>query len=287
MKDVCIIGYGPAGVTAALYLKKIGYDITLFGKDSGMLTSHDMIENYYGFPQKISGTEMMKKGLEQAENENIDILHETVLDIIPELNSFIIKTENHTYQTKCVVLATGKKRIELNVPGFLKFRGKGVHLCATCDAFFYRNNPIALVGHGSYMLSELSFLENFTKDITIFTQDKTYKHVTYQVVYDPVVSIDGTSRASSIKTTKNTYSVSGVFVALGFPTSLELAEKMGIITEKGNIFVDKDMQTNVGGIFACGDITGGKLQIAKAVYEGMLAADGIHKYLKQQKNNLS
>lgn len=205
------------------------------------------------------------------------------------LRIFSILTKQETYETKTVLLATGKNRQNLAIPGYKKLYGKGISLCATCDGFFYRKKKIAIIGCGAYMRHELEYLSRMTDDITIFTHGNQIEdNYDYPVIHDKIISFGGDQKIEFIQTEKETYPMQGVFIALGAPSSIEFANQLGLIIEKGNLKVDAHYETNVPGVFAAGDIIGGKLQIAKAVNDGMEVADSIYSYIKRQtiKNGL-
>lgn len=280
MRDSIIIGAGPAGISASLYLNNLNKDILVIGKDYGQLTKNDIVDNFYGqFP--IPGNELIRKGIEQAKNLGITVIMDSVLSVTKDGNIFTVLTTNNTYQAKTVVLTTGKPRLPLSVPGYRVFKGKGIHLCATCDGFFYRKKKIAIVGSGPYMEQELSVLENYTDDITIFTENVAYEHPKYKVITEKIKSFSGDKRLNQIHTKENTYDTQGVFVAIGFPSASELALKLGVITEHTNILVNDLMETNIEGLFAGGDCIGGKLQIPKAIYDGLKISSGVNTYLRK------
>ncbi len=282
MRDSIIIGSGPAGISAALYLNNLNKDVLVIGKDYGQLTKNDIIDNFYGqFP--INGQDLIKKGIDQAKNLGIPVIMDSVLNVVKVDDYFIVTTIKETFEAKTVVLTTGKPRLPLSVPGYRIFKGKGIHLCATCDGFFYRKKKVAIVGSGPYMEQELSVLENYTDDITIFSENVLYEHPKYKVITERIKSFSGDKRLSHIHTKENTYETQGVFVAIGFPTASELALKLGVITEHTNILVDEHMETNIEGIFAGGDCIGGKLQIAKAIHDGLKISSGVNTYLKKLK----
>jgi len=166
--------------------------------------------------------------------------------------------------------------------GFTQFRGKGISMCATCDGFFYRRKKVAVIGCGAYMLHELEYLKKMTKDVTIFTDGHDVDAVVdVPVVKGKITKFVGDGKLTHIETTEGSYEVDGAFIALGTPSSVEFASQLGVIIEKNNLVVDANYMTNIPGLFAAGDIIGGKLQIAKAVYDGMNAADAIYSYLKK------
>ena len=281
MNPIIIIGNGPAGVSAAIHLKRLNHEVIVISKPHTTLGAHDYIENYYGFSNPISGPDLIESGIKQAQNIGVSFIDDTIINITSSNGDFKLEGLSATYHTTLVILATGKKRNELKIPGYQEFRGRGVHLCAACDGFFYRNKKIALIGYGPYFQSELNILKTATKDILLFTKDKL--DTSFTTIADDVVRIDGDTRVRSISTHQGSYEVAGVFLALGVPSSLELATKLGIVTEKNNIIVDENFETNISHIFAVGDAIGGKLQIPKAVYDGMMVASIIHQRLACEK----
>jgi len=284
MKKVIIIGYGPAGISAAIYLKRAGVDPLVLGKDLGALDGYsDLIENYYGTGRPISGKNLIENGINQAKLLDIEVITQPVISLKQEDAHFIVVTPNQTYEAKAVLLATGKTRQTMNRPGFKTFQGKGISMCATCDGYFYRRKKLALVGCGAYMMHELEYLSRITDDITIFTDGRALEYeVKYPVVTQKIKSFMGADKISHIETEQHTYDVQGVFIALGTPSSLDFAKQLGVIIEKNNLVVDQTYQTNIEGLFAAGDIIGGKLQIAKAVYDGMNVADSIYKHISKK-----
>ncbi len=143
--DVIIIGKGPAGITASIYLKRANHKVLIIGKDGGALEKTKAIDNYYGFANTISGKELLQQGLEQAKRLEIPVETDEVLSIGKEEN-FVVETRNNTYQARTVILATGTSRNTPKIKGIKELEGKGVSYCAICDAFFYRNKPVAVLG---------------------------------------------------------------------------------------------------------------------------------------------
>ncbi len=286
MKDVIIIGYGPAGIQAAIYLKRQGINPFVIGKDLGALEGYDdLVENFYGLVRPIDGKELIRNGIEQAKHLGIDIVTDSVISLKTIDQTFEIITPTTTYQSKTVLLATGKQRRTMKRRGFSEFRGKGISMCATCDGFFYRRKKIGIIGCGPYMLHELEYLKKMTSDITVFTDGHALNmEIDVPVVYDKITRFTGTDRISFIETANQSYEIQGVFIALGTPSSVDFASQLGVIIEKNNLVVDKNYMTNIPGLFAAGDIIGGKLQIVKAVYDGMNAADAIYNYLNPKKS---
>lgn len=285
MNQVIIIGKGPAGISAAIYLKRAGIDPIVIGKDLGALGDYkSTIENYYGFDQPIDGKKLIEDGIKQASFLGIQIIDEAVISIKDNIDHFSVITKTSNLQSETVLLATGKTRENLSIPGYRKFKGKGISMCATCDGYFYRKKKIGIVGCGHYMKHELEYLSRMTKDITVFTHgNELDEDLGFPIIKEPILEFGGIDKISYVKTKNGTHEVDGLFIALGAPSSIEFANQLGLIVEKGNLIINQEYQTNVPGIFAAGDITGGKLQIAKAVYDGMEVADYIYKYLKFKK----
>jgi thioredoxin reductase (NADPH) len=286
MKDVIIVGVGPAGISAAIYLKRAGMNPLVIGQDFGTLKSYPgKIENYYGFENPIAGETLIENGIKQAKNLNIDILMDSVISLDRFDDHFTIQTINSKFSSKIIILATGKKRLSLSIPGFNQFKGKGISFCATCDGYFFRRKKIAIIGCGPYMINELSYLSQINKDITVFTNGhKLSEDVEFPVITQKIVKFLGSNKLSHIETDDgNHYEVQGAFVAIGTPSSIDFATKLGVVIENNNIVVNQNYQTNVDGLFAIGDVIGGKLQIAKAVYDGMMVADNINQYIKKDK----
>lgn len=275
MKDVIIIGKGPAGISAAIYLKRAGLDVLVIGKDYGALTSADKINNYYGFEHIISGKELVESGIKQAENLGIEILNQEVVGITKN-ERFEVKTPDSTYESNLVLLATGKKRSEIKIPGFGRLKGKGISFCAVCDGFFFRGKKLALIGSGDYAAAELEELKRFTEDITVFTNQMPITTRNFNtdtgIVTDKILSIDGEDRVEKIVTEGGEYPVDGVFVAIGTASAADFATKIGVMTDKDRIIVDQNYMTNLEGLYAAGDAIGGLSQIAKAVADGALAS---------------
>lgn len=283
MKDIIIIGIGPAGISAAIYLKRAGLNPVVIGQDFGALSDYpEKVENYYGFGEPILGEDLIKAGINQAKRLDVEIIRDSVIALDQVDDYFKVKTVHHKFQSKTVVLATGKKRQTLSIPGFNKFKGKGISLCAACDGYFFRRKKIAVIGCGPYMAHELDVLKDINQDITVFTHGSPLlESVDFPVVTSKITKFLGADKLEGIETEDgNTYNLSGVFVAIGAPSSIDFATKLGVVVEKNSLLVDYRYQTNVPGLFAIGDVIGGKLQIAKAVYDGMMVADHIKAFLK-------
>ncbi len=282
--DAIIIGKGPAAMSAAIYLARAGYSVVAFGKDGGALERAEKIDNFYGFPESVSGPDLVSLGIKQAERVGASVRTEEIVGLSFE-DSFVVKSNLAEYRAKTVLIATGKHRHALKVPGFEELRGRGISFCATCDGFFYRGKPIAVVGTGDYAASELGELTRFTKDIVLFTDGKPVTAsfpVDVRRVASPVARFEGDERLEAVVTADGgRYPVAGAFIAIGTAGATDFAAKIGVTLEGDNITVDEGFMTNLPGLFAAGDCIGGYLQVSKAVSDGAHAAKSMVAFLKK------
>lgn len=278
--DVIIIGNGPAGISASLYTKRANLKTLIISKKEGILDKVNSIENYYGFEEKISGKQLKQNGINQAKRLGIEIIEDEVVKINYDYDSnsnFIIETVNNIYNSKTLIIATGASRNTPTIKGIKEFEGKGVSYCATCDGFFYKGKDVAVLGNGQYAISEAKELLPITKSVTIFTNGEKIienRDIDVNIENKKIREVRGNTSVEEIEFEDNTKkSINGLFIALAVASSSDLARKIGAkIDEKNNIIVDKNMNTTIPNLYACGDCTGGVLQVSKAVYEGMIAA---------------
>lgn len=274
MYDVIVIGSGPAGITAAIYAKRRNLSILVISKGNGTLQKAEKIDNYYGFENGISGKELYVNGIKQAKNLGIDFIEDEVINI-EYINQFTIETVNSKYEAKAVILATGVSRNVPNIKGIKEFEGKGVSYCAVCDSFFYKGKDVAVLGDGNYAIHEFETLKPVASSVTILTNGNTMvenRDSSIEVNSKKIREFRGDTKLEEVEFEDNTIqSLNGVFIAMGTASSSDLARKIGARIENNNIIVNESMETTVPGLFACGDCTGGLLQISKAVYEGAKA----------------
>lgn len=278
--DVIIIGGGPAGISASLYLKRAKQNILIISKGYGALEKSEKIENYYGLENPISGKELFEIGQNQAKELGIEFVYDEVISLDCEEN-FKVTTVNSEYYTKKVILATGSSRKSPNIKGIKEYEGKGVSYCAICDGFFYRDKDVAVLGSGNYAIHEAEILRPLASSVTIFTDGERIVEnrdkIDFEIEEEKIREVRGFEKVQEVELeNKKKKKIDGIFVAKGVASSSDLARKIGIITKEDNtIIIDENMQTNVKGIYASGDCTGGLLQISKAVYEGAKAAISI------------
>ena len=284
MAEVIIIGSGPAGVSAALYTARGGLVTTVISKGSGALGKTDRIQNYYGFPDVISGEELQQQGIEGARKLGVRFVEAEVVGIGYQ-DRLMVETSENSYPADYVVIATGAQRKAPPIPGLKELEGRGVSYCAVCDAFFYRGRHAAVLGSGEYALHEAEALLPLAGKVTVLTNGmplKTRFPKGVRVVEEKLKAIEGAETVEAVLLENGErLPVDGIFVAYGTAGGSDLAKKIGAMEEKGKLLVNEQMETNVPGLYAAGDCNGGMLQIAKAVYEGAVAGTSIVKASKK------
>lgn len=283
MYDVIIIGNGPAGISAGLYLKRANKNILIVSKMNSALKKAEKIENYYGV-ESITGDELYNLGIIQAKRLNIPMEEDEVINIgYNESNKkFLVTTVNNEFEASNVILATGTNRMTPKIKGIKDFEGKGVSYCAICDAFFYRNKNVAVIGNGNYAIHEAKILKPIANSVTILTNGKRMVEnrdsSDFDIDESNIREFRGNNVIEEVEfENNNKRKIDGVFIAIGTASSVDLAKKIGALVKNNNIVIDENMQTTVKGMYACGDCTGGLLQVNKAVYEGAKAALSIIK----------
>jgi len=288
MHDVIIIGKGPAGLSASLYTVRANLSTLLIGKDGSALKKTGKIENYFGFSSPISGEYLLKEGEKQALGLGVQIIEDEVIAIVKN-DYFEITTSKAQYTSKAVLLATGQPQKKLKINNLVEFEGKGVSYCSTCDGFFYNNLKVGVLGFRDYAIHEAIELEAHTKDITIYTNgmelELTGKFCDnvqrFKVNRKPVSKIDGSEFLQRIHFLDGTSEeIDGIFVAFESASSIDFARKLGIIVDGNSVVIDRNQQTNLDGLFAAGDCTGGFKQISTAVGQGALAGRKMIEYVR-------
>ena len=284
MPNIVIIGSGPAGVSAALYAVRAGVDTTIITKGPGALDRAEKIENYYGFAEPVSGAELEHRSIENARRLGVNIVTAEAVGLT-YTDKLMVETVGADYPADAVIIATGASRAVPRIPGLAGLEGHGVSYCAACDAFFYRGRDVAVLGSGEYALHEVQALLPVVKSVTLLTNGAPLtadfpSEVT--VCPQAVEAVLGETVVTGVQLSGGeTQAVSGVFAALGVAGSTALARKLGAEVDGSRVVVDEKMQTTVPGLYAAGDCTGGLLQVAKAVYEGALAATEAVKALRK------
>lgn len=284
MADVIIIGNGPAGISSALYTARAGLETVVIGRDGGALEKAEKIENYYGFVEPVNGKQLVEQGVQQAKDLGVHLALDEVTGMAHDGEYFQVKTRLGDHKATTVIMATGSPRKKADIKQLEDFEGKGVSYCATCDAFFHRGKDVAVLGASDYALSEALELTSIAKSVTIATHgEASIPKISedIKVIHTKIAGLSGSEALDGILFDDGSrLDVSGLFVAIGVAGSGDLAKKLGAQTEGAQIIVDDNMATNIPGLYAAGDCTGGMLQIAKAVYEGAKAGTEAVKYFR-------
>lgn len=299
--DLVIVGTGPAGLAAALYAARYKMEILVVGKEHGgtAATAHKVC-NYPAF-EEITGPELMTKMLKQVKNLGVEVKNEEVIEINKEEN-FKVKTSKNEYFGKKIILATGSQRAKIGVEREAEFEGKGLSYCATCDANFYKDKVVGVVGGGNSALTAALLLAEVAKKVYIFYRQEKFfraenewvkgveKNEKIEAVFKTNVKKligDGKLEKIEIDTDgeKKEMKIDGLFVEIGGISNVKLAKLLGIELDGSFIRVNKEQRTNVDGVFAAGDVTNNPLkQIVTACGEGAIAAFECYKdFVKERK----
>ena len=304
--DVIIIGGGPAGLTAGIYLSRARMKVLLLEKMSpgGQAILTDTIENYPGFPQGISGPELMQNMEKQAIEFGVKFQFEQVFEIKHKKQSKIqiVKTREREYKTFSVIISSGADAKKLNIPGEDEFRGRGVSYCGTCDAPFFKDKKIALVGGGDTAIEEALYLSKFAREITVIhrrdrlratkiLQERIFSNQIINFSWNSIpLRIKGQSKVESIllKDVKTNHEkeveCDGVFIFVGYTPNTGFLKNSVQLTDTGYIHTDENMMSSVEGIYACGDVRQKILrQVITACGEGATAAFAAQKYVEDLK----
>jgi thioredoxin reductase (NADPH) len=276
VRNVIIIGSGPAGYTAAIYAARAKLSpLVLAGSVTagGALMQTTDVENFPGFPDGIKGPDLMEELRKQSERFGAEILYDDAIAVDLSASPKVVKTESETYLAKAVIIATGSKYKELGVPGEKELAGHGVSWCATCDGFFFREHDIAVIGGGDSALEEALFLTRFGKSVTLvhrrdtlraskIMQDRAFANPKIKFQWDSdVVSMEGDGKLSGVRV-RNVHTgeetvlpVGGVFIAIGHLPRSELFTGQLATNADGYLDVEgRSTRTAIEGVFACGDV---------------------------------
>lgn len=275
-RDIIIIGSGPAGLTAAIYASRSGYEpLVIEGVPAGgqLLITTD-VENYPGFPEGISGPELIDSIRRQAERFGTKFAMKDVTEVDLSVYPFKIIAEDTEYSARSLIIATGARAKYLNLPSVEAFKGKGISACATCDGFFFRDSIIFVIGGGDTAAEEALFLSKFGKEVYIvhrrdelraekYMQDRLFDNPKINIIWNSVVEeIKGDEKSGvkkivikNVKTGELTEKdADGIFMAIGHSPATELFKGQIDLDEKGYIICDDGAKTSVKGVFAAGDV---------------------------------
>jgi len=301
--QVIIVGGGPAGLSAGLYATRAGLSTLLVEKGilGGQITTTDIVENYPGFPEGISGFELGRLMAEQAAKFGLEILNAEVLEVQVSGPDKMVNTSAGDYVAQALILASGSNYIELDVPGG-ELVGKGVSYCATCDGPLFKNKVVAVVGGGDTGITEALFLAKLAAKVIVIEllsklgaakvlQQRALANPKMEISCDTVVeSIVGNGRVRGLKLRNvktgevSSLEVDGVFVAVGLRPNTGYVKGLLALTPGGFIPVNDSMETEIPGVFAAGDIRYNSVrQVVTAAADGAVAALSAERYLSEQR----
>jgi thioredoxin reductase (NADPH) len=304
IKDMVIIGGGPAGLTAGIYAARARLDVVLLEKGTYggqvLLTSH--IENYPGFPDGIGGFELADLLNRQAQNFGLDIEYRGVKGITRGEGYLTVNTTDGPIRTKTAVIATGATPNKLSVPGEERFTGRGVSYCATCDGALYRDKTVAVVGGGDAAVEEAIFLTRFARHVHIIhwmdhlqavpiIQEEAKANDKISIRWNTVLTDicgDHEVRELSLQDVKtkeaDTLQTDGVFIYIGITPQVEFVKDLVKMDKGGSIVTDRKMGTSVPGLYAAGDVRSDSIrQVVSAVGDGATASYFAYNYIQENK----
>ena len=302
MKDLIIIGAGPAGLTASIYAIRAGLDVLLIEKLSpgGQVVNTFEVENYPGFENPIAGWDLVSGMEKQVRRLGVEIATGEIksLEKDNDKNIFIMtKSDGTQLEAKSVIAATGSSYRKIGIPGEKEFTGKGVSYCATCDGAFFKDKAVAVIGGGDTALEEAHFMTRFATKVYLIhrrdefrgskiLQDRILSESKIEPVYDTIPEkINGSQTIESIsvmnkKTEKKwDIDVNGVFIFVGFsPNTGYIAKEL--LNDRGEVIVNEEMETEIKGLYAAGDMrSNSKRQIVTGASDGAVAALNVYDYL--------
>lgn len=290
--DVLVVGSGPAGMTASIYLKRANVSVAMIDAvaPGGQVNRINKIENYLGFTE-ISGPTLAYNMFMQTQQLGITYKYGKVLEVIDHQDYKTVKTDKEEITCKSIIIATGRKPKELGLPNEKNLVGRGISWCAICDGPLFKNKEVVIVGGGNSALEESLYLKDIASKVTILLrsdkfrgdqifQDRVLKEPKIEVLYNNVVTeIKGEKSLESLEVTNNVtnekkiVNASGLFIYIGFEPAIDMFKNLNLDLNHGYIVVDNNMRTNVKNVFACGDVISKELyQIATAIGEGAIAA---------------
>jgi len=272
--DLIIVGGGPAGLTAAIYAGRAALKAVLLTGSipGGQVANTDLVENFPGFPEGVAGAELAQRMQQQAQRFVGKFVNDFVTEVDFSASPFVVRTHAETYRARTVIVATGAFPRRLGVTGEKEFFGRGVSTCATCDAFFYRDKRVVVVGGGDSAIDEGLFLTKFAREVTVIhrrdqlratkgLQERAFANPKMRFVWDSVVeevlgeqTVTGV-RVRNVKTDDTSVvEADGVFVYIGMvPGTKWFADQLEL-DELGYIVTDRRQHTSVPGVFAAGDV---------------------------------
>jgi thioredoxin reductase (NADPH) len=303
VEDVIIIGAGPAGLSAALYAARSDLNPLVFtGTDlGGQVSLTYSIENYPGFPEGLSGTELADLFKRNAERFGARIEFDSVTEVDLSQRPYSVKTYSNEFKTKTLIIAIGASPNKLGIPGEDEFRGKGVSYCATCDGWFFKDKKVAVVGGGDSALEEGIFLTRYASSVTIIhrrdelragaiLQERAKKNEKISYLWNTIVTeikgkdgLEKLSLENTLSEEKSEMEVDGLFIFIGHSPNSAMFKNQLDINKEGYIQIDDHYRTNLPGVFAAGEIHDSVYrQVVTSAGMGAAAAIEARKFLENE-----
>lgn len=306
MKDVIVIGAGPAGMTAAMYAARAQLEVALIepGPYGGQMNNTDVIENYPGF-LSIKGMELGEKMKQNVDRDGVEAIYGHVTSIEDKGNIKLVYTEKEVYETKVVIIASGGFHRMLNIPGEEEYAGKGVSYCAVCDGMFFRNQHVVVVGGGDSAIEEGIYLSQIASKVTVVhrrdelrakkdLQLQAFKNEKMEFIWNTVVkevkgndmTVTSLTLENTITGEQNDFSCDGIFIYVGMSPNTDFIKDLPLEQNHGWILTNEKMETNIPGIYAVGDVRDKDLrQVATAVGDGTIAGQEAFQYVQSLEMN--
>lgn len=301
MYDIIIIGGGPAGLTAGIYGSRFMLSTLLIAEIAGgQAASADLVENYPGFPEGISGPELTEKMLKQARKFGVEVIHERVIELKnASSHPKIVKTETGEYEATAVIIATGGEPQKLKIAGEERLSGKGVSYCVSCDGPLFRNKEVIVIGGGDKAISGALFLKQLAKKVVLIHRreglraakilekrvlaEKKIEFIRSAVATEVIGerTVEGV-KIKNVRGEEEKYiSAQGIFILIGTKPDTNFLRETILCNKDGYIITNQDLMTSESGVYACGDCREGSLhQIVAAAAEGAIAASAAYKYME-------
>lgn len=279
--DIAIIGGGPAGLSAALNGIARGKSVRVFSAPGNYLERAEKINNYLGM-EAVSGKEMMQRFRDQVQLAGVKIELGRVLSVMPLGERFMVAFNSDVVEARTVIIASGAAR-QKEISGETEFLGRGVSYCATCDGMLYRGKRAVVCGEADDLVTEANFLQQIGVAVTLVSPKQRPKDLADGVAFcqDRLLAVRGSRAVEAVDLQQGTIATDAVFILHN--SLLPALLLPGLETKNGFIQVSRQQETNIAGVFASGDCCGNPLQIAKAVGEGLVAAQQAARYIDDQK----
>lgn len=281
--DIAIIGAGPAGLSAAINAVTRGKTVRIFSNSENYLSKAERVDNYLGL-YNINGRDMMNQFIKHAEAMNVKIENRKVVNILPFDDNFFVNVNGDIIEAKKVILSLGISKLK-EIPGEARLLGNGVSYCATCDGMLYRGKTAIVWDQSHEALKEANYLNDIGVNIIFVSKKSRPEELNSKIEFIQGVlnEVLGENKVESALIGDKTIKTDAIFMLRESVAPTALID--GLKTENGYISVDKNMETNIKGIYAAGDCTGKPLQISKAVSEGLIAAQAAAKEIDNDKEN--